>query len=357
MVKKMSNKKKDDLVIESSSIRSKFDIKHPKEKRKLLEIYEDFLTKLGLETNPRVINESIVKSTLAIMFCTCVIILSYGYTVGTDMIDLFIPLTVFVTFSLGFLSYVGLHLLVLGFLELRLLKHTREIEEYLPDFLQLASVNISAGLPIDRALWFSVRNKFGVLAVEIEKIAKETVAGKELGEALVELSNKYNSNTLKESVNLINEGIRSGGELSELLNKISENIYETRLMKKEIAASVMTYAIFIGVGSVLAAPLLLALSTQLLNIVTDITANLDFDGGAGFQTFSFNTDGISIFHFQLFSVLVIVLTALFSASIVNVIRKGNVKEGFKSIPLFIVVALTIYLFATLFFNRLLGGIV
>ncbi len=40
--------------------------------------------------------------------------------------------------------------------------------------------------------------------------------------------------------------MESGGEIGELLNKIAINIQETRIRKKEMAASVMTYAIFIG---------------------------------------------------------------------------------------------------------------
>ena len=41
----------------------------------------------------------------------------------------------------------------------------------LADFLGLTSSNISAGMPIDRALWFAVRPKFGILAREIEEVA------------------------------------------------------------------------------------------------------------------------------------------------------------------------------------------
>ncbi len=351
----MSGKKKNKKG--KSSISTRFDNKDVVEKRSLIKIYEDFLSKVDIEKSPRDINNGIIKSSLSIMLTVAFVILFFGYNMGAGLIDTLIPLTMFVSISLGILSYIIMHLAFLAFLELKLLKRVREIEEHLPDFLQLASVNISAGLPVDKALWLSVRSKFGILTYEIEKIAKETVAGEDLDVALQKLADKYDSSMLKESVNLINEGIRSGGELSELLNKISENIYETRLMRKEISASVMTYAIFIGVGSIVAAPLLLALSTQLLTIVNDITGDIDFDTSGGFQSFSFDTSGVSILDFQIFSVVIIFLTSLFSASIVNVIRKGSVKEDFKLIPIFILIALCVYFFSNLLFDRLMGGFI
>ena len=342
----------------SHSIQTKFDPKKNfAKKRNIIKIYEDFLTRVGLEKNPRDVNKQIIYVSLGILGFVFFLSIISGLFSGYDLVG-FIPIAFLFSLSVAVVSFIAIHISFLVFLDLRIFKRTKEIEEHLPDFLQLTSVNISAGLPVDRALWYSVRSKFGTLAREIEVIAKETVTGKDLDVALSEFASKYDSNALKETVNLINEGIRSGGELSELLNSISENIYETRLMKKEIAASVMTYAIFIGVGSVIAAPLLLALSTQLLHIVETITSDMAFDSGAGgFQTFSFSTDGISIDDFRYFSVIMVSMTAFFSAAIVNVIRKGNIKDGFKLIPFFILVGLGVYFFSSLLFEMLLGGLV
>lgn len=354
----MSEEKKTKKNRYSAAVSSKFDsTSSKKHNRSIINIYEEFLTRVGLEKNPRHVIRDIFYISTILSFLSILSLYIYGYIYGVDLIG-FTPIIFIIAIFVAVISFILANLLFLGFLEIRLYNRTKQIEEYLPDFLQLASVNISAGMPLDRALWFSVRSKFGILADEMEEIAKETVAGKDLSQALVDLSEKYDSSILKETVNLINEGMRSGGEMSELLNKISENIYETRLMKKEISASVMTYAIFIGVGSVVAAPMLLALSTQLLTIVTEITADLDFDdGGQGFETFSFDTDGINIGDFQIFSIIIIIITAFFSGAIVSVIRKGNIKGGIKIIPLFILTALGIYFLGLTIFDFVMGDIV
>src|SRR4030043_1012258 len=81
----------------------------------------------------------------------------------------------------------------LVFLDMRIFNRTKAVEAVFPDFLQLTSANISAGMPIDRALWYAVRPGFGVLAKEIESVAKNTMAGEDLRRALGNFSKKNNS--------------------------------------------------------------------------------------------------------------------------------------------------------------------
>ena len=57
--------------------------------------------------------------------------------------------------------------LVYAYLVLRIEDRKNKIEAVLPDFLQLASANVRAGMPIDRALWFAARPEFGLLSQEV----------------------------------------------------------------------------------------------------------------------------------------------------------------------------------------------
>jgi hypothetical protein len=58
-------------------------------------------------------------------------------------------------------------------------------------------------------------------------------------------------------MNLLIEGMRAGGEIGYLLNQISSNMQDMKLMKKEISSSVTTYVIFITAAAIVGAPLLL----------------------------------------------------------------------------------------------------
>jgi Flp pilus assembly protein TadB len=244
------------------------------------------------------------------------------------------------------------------FLDMRIFNRTMELEEVLPDYLQLASANISAGMPIDRALWFAVRPKFGILAKEIEDVAKSTVSGEDLKVALLRFSDKYDSVLLKRSINLLIEGMDSGGELAGLLNKVALNIQETKILKKEMAANVTTYAIFIGFASVVAAPVLFGLSGQLLIIIQQLMGMMGeagAGGGGGMMTLTLSGNAISATDFKIFSIATLVVTSLFSAFIVSVIRKGSIKEGMSIIPLFVIATLVIYFISSWILSYVLGG--
>ncbi len=253
--------------------------------------------------------------------------------------------------------YLFTWMVIYVYLDIRIYRRTKELEEVLPDFLQLASANISAGMPIDRALWFAVRPNFGVLAKEIEEVAKETLAGEELSESLIRFTERYDSLILRRSVSILLEGMAAGGEIAELLSKIALDIQETKILKKEMSANVATYAIFITFASIVMAPLLFALATTLLTIIVKITGSLNLGGASnGFLKLNIKTSAQMVTNFRWFSVMMLSVSAIMSASIVSVIRKGNVKDGIRNLPIFLVVSLTIYFLAAAALAATLGSL-
>jgi Flp pilus assembly protein TadB len=242
-------------------------------------------------------------------------------------------------------------------LDFKIFKRKLSMEEVLADFLQLTSANIRAGMPIDKALWFSVRPRFGVLANEIELVAKETMSGKDLDVALKDFTKKYDSPLLKRSISLLIEGLRAGGEVGDLLNRISSNISESKIMKKEMSSNVTTYVIFITFATVVAAPILFALSKQLLTIIDNLISSISRPsiGISGFAT-AFSSSSIAPSDFTIFAVAMLIITSVFSATIVAIIRKGSLKAGFKYLPTFVIVSLLLYYLADWILTGLLGGI-
>lgn len=332
--------------------------KKKKEKRRITKILDETLEKSGLEIRGDEYQKQVKKASVIIgIFAS--FILSIGFNVFSQ----------YLYFSLGFLilsfiasASLSYMLILVGsfiFLDYKIYTRTKEIEEVLPEFLQLASANISAGMPIDRALWFAVRPKFGILAKEIEEVAKSTIAGEDLEEALEKFTNKYDSKILKESMSLLIEGMRAGGEIGFLLNQIASNMQDIKIMRKEIAASVMSYVIFITAASIIGAPALLALSSQLLVIMSGIASTVDLDSSTTSSSSSFkinlSADSISIADFKIFATIVLLFTSVFSAMIISTIRKGNANESIKVIPGYILVSLLIFFAASALFASLMGG--
>ena len=319
---------------------------------------QENLEKAGLDKDAK----DVVRGILRLNFILCaaisliLLIMGFAFTKPIGGVLLFI---IGFWLSISFLLFALMWAAYLFYVDMRIYQRTKAVELVFPDFLELASSNISAGMPIDRSLWYAVRPNFGVLAKEIEIVAKNTMAGDDLADALRGFARKYDSKVIMRSVNLILEGLAAGGEMADLLSKIALDIEENRILKKEMAANVTTYAIFITFATIIAAPVLFALSTQLLSIIKDITANMgsSLKGSGSIFKFSFSPDSIKLSDFKIFSYVMLTVSSFSSACIVSVIQKGRVKDGLSKIPGFIIVAILTYIIASVLLGGLMGSMV
>ena len=326
--------------------------------RKLLENLEFRVKRAGYE--PTLIKKLFTLTSWLTIILTGLSLLIYIIAKAGDLS--IIKLLIFVIlFALLFL--VLLFVIVWGsvfmWLSIKRYKRSKEIENVLGDYLQLVSATVEPGLTIEQSLWYAIRPNFGVLAKEIELVAKKTMSGTDLSEALIEFGEAYDSDLLKKSLTILIEGLEAGGRLAELLNKISWNIKETQILRKEIASSVTTYAMFIAFSSLLAAPFLYALSYQLINIMAIITARIDLPETAGSISLPISGGGLGIAasDFRIFAIVSLVITALFSALIVATVKKGDVKAGFRSIPTYIIVVLVLFFIISAVLGAFLGKLI
>lgn len=316
-----------------------------------------YLEKAGFEVNIQKLNKSFFNIAVLINLAASAFLIyyfsvTYGITWSTvvaSMIVLWVCVFVLLIFGLWIVFYLAV--------DLKIFKRKVDIEEVLPDFLQLTASNINAGMTIDRALWFAVRPRFGVLAKEIETVAKETMGGADLSAALEKFVSRYDSAILKRAVSMLNEGLEAGGKIGDLLNRIAIDIQQQKAMLKEMSANVTTYVIFITFASIVAAPILFALSGVLINVVQNLgtalggTTNVAASVGI---PLTFSGTGVTQSDFKIFAIVSLVTTSLFSAMMISSIKKGNVKSGIKYIPIFIAVSLVIYFIGQSIAGKLLS---
>jgi len=325
-----------------------------KRKKRVRKGLDHYLDRAGMKHKSHWVRKSIFGLCLIINVVISLYLLFYFSQIA-GMPFVYILIIILAVWGLAFFLWLGLiWLCFYAVLDLHIFKRTKSMEEMLPDFLQLTATNVRAGMTIDKALWLAIRPRFGILATEIETVAKEVMSGEELADSLKKFSNKYDSDILKKSMNLLIEGINSGSEIGDLLTRIAQNIQEVRTIRKEMAANVTSYAIFITFAAVVAAPILLALAKQLIIIITQLVS------GIGtlprHSMLSVTSVGVSTKDFHIFAMVTASITAFCSALIVSIIKKGNVKEGLRYIPTFIISSLVIYLIATKLLGMLFTGI-
>ena len=226
--------------------------------------------------------------------------------------------------------------------EFIIFRRTMEIEEVLPDFLQEVSINLRAGMSFDKALWNSIEPEFGVLEKEIEIVAKKVMAGADTEQALKEFAEKYKSILLQESLDMIIVGLRSGGSISDLIDKIVENVKDASYLRKELIASVTSYVIFITLTAIVISPALFALSYNLMQIIQSLGEKLTTSAAYGIFPIGMGYKSINPQDFILFSKISVIIIASVSSMIIADLREGSIIGGIKYILIFIPISYFVY---------------
>jgi len=328
------------------------------QKKPRLEIQREqvnsILKRLGYKITYHELNAVFIKIMFALM--GIMFFASFFLFLGLDP-GAFIFLFIFSTFIAPLLLLILSYKFTLYWGDYVLYKRRKEIEKYLPDMLQLTAANVNAGMTLERALWYAVKPSFGILAKEMEIVAKSTLTGKSIYEALTDFTEKYESDVLNRTINMILEGLRSGSRMGDLLNKISINIQEIRIMKKEMSASVTTYVIFITAAAIVIAPFLMGLSHELIVVIKKILSQFITGGDVSGSSFNINFDpnAISLHNFTVFAFTNLFFTSVISAMIISIISRGNIKDGLKSIPIYVVVSFSIFIIAYKIIGLFLGS--
>ncbi len=247
-------------------------------------------------------------------------------------------------------------LLVYFYLDLKIYHRTKKMEEQLPDFLQVLSANLKGGMTFERALWTAIKPRFSVLGSEMAKASKKVMTGYEISKALTELSDKYDSLMLRRTVDLMISEVESGGNVAELIDRLVDNLKETKALKDELSASAIAYIIFISVIVIVISPLLFALSFHLLILLLNFVSKLFVATQQATLPFSFSKVNIDPDDFKIFSMAVIFVVSFFSSLIVSIVEKGDIKGGVKYIPIYIFGSITLYFFFMKLLGTLFAGI-
>ena len=273
--------------------------------------------------------------------------------------------SVFAYFYYGIFYAVGVgigipilyYLLITSIVSLLSEQRARYIEKILPDVLLLMSTNLKSGIPPEEALVLSARPEFGFLADRIKRAGRMLASGRDIKEVFLSLKKGISSPVFGKTIDLIVEGIESGGELSVLLESTANDIRETETIRKEVRSIIFVYALFIFMAGCLIAPVLYAVSIQLSSILSKLSTSIAIQ----FVTkkavaVSLEPSGISPTFLTDFAYVSLLITSVFASFIVALINKGNEKYGIRYIPIFVAVSLIIFFVAKYILQMFFGGI-
>ncbi|MDE1870193.1 MAG: type II secretion system F family protein [Candidatus Micrarchaeota archaeon] len=266
-------------------------------------------------------------------------------------------------YAAGLAALLGLGVAVLYelsiyfYLEFKIEQRKNFIEAILPDYLQITAANVRSGIALDKAMIFAARPEFKYFSDDIKLITKNLYAGETLQNSLLQLAKRYRSLQLKHTVRMIIEALQYGGGMTDLLNQVAHDLRNQQIVQKEISGQLFMYTIFIAFAALVGAPVLYALTTQMITVTNSVWTGILKQNPGGLPTagISFlrpSPPQITIEAYHNFALIAIIMITGFGAFIVSAISTGSVIRGIRYLPVFLVVGLTIYFVV----GAMIGGI-
>lgn len=233
----------------------------------------------------------------------------------------------------------------------------KKIEEAFPDFLQLMSSNLRAGMTIDKAMLLSARPEFFPLDKEIQKAGKDITTGKNIESSLLEMSKRICSEKIHKTILLILSGIKSGGNLAVLLEDTAVNMRERDFVEKRAASNVLMYAIFIFIAVAVGAPALFSLSSVLVEILSKILVEIpNVESLPVNLPFTLSKINISVEFIKYFALIFMITIDILASLVLGLVMKGEEKEGLKYLPPMVAISVSVFFAARFFLMRFMSGL-
>ena len=239
------------------------------------------------------------------------------------------------------------------------------VEAVLPDFLTLVAGNVRSGMTLDQAMWYAAKPEFGLFSIEVKKVIKSAFSGEPIEKSLDKLDMRFNSRVLHRTLLLLKQALATGGEVAEILEETAQDAREVSMYKKDIAATLLVYVIFLVFASTIGAPFLFSVATSLIGVLTMAFAYMPTGGvdmAAGGIPASFlatpSSPSVSTDEFFWFSMALIFITSLISSLLLGIIRAGSKTQGMKYFPFMLILSYVVYfvvasflesMFSTMFF--------
>ena len=295
-------------------------------------------------------------------FVGFLVLFSIGGAIAASIfISLMFQLNFLVSFIASFVLFAGGAYLVI---EQKAEAIGKDAEKFLPDVLELVASNIKAGLTTERALFTSARPEFGNLSEEIKTVSKRILSGERIEDSLTKMAEKIKSRVVERTIWLLTQGIKSGGQISDLLIQLSSDLRDENAMREEIKANVSMYMILIFFAGAFGAPLLFGISSIIVGVLEEQTGQLQItpeqiEGYSQMSSigrfFGVPTSVVTETFVAFFAATALVVTGVFASFTIGAITAGSEKQGLKYMPLILGISLVLFFVIRMTLGEMLGS--
>lgn len=254
--------------------------------------------------------------------------------------------------KIGILFFVNALVLGLGLPMYIYFQRIKSIERYWPEALKLIADTMKAGSSFDFALREVSSADFGPLSFEINEAIRRLEMGDTMSVALSYLALRIESKIVRRTLTLIQESLRTGAQLADVLDEIANDTKQLFRVKKERQTKTMLQTIFIVAASSIVAPFIFGMTRVITGFLTDIATQ---SGIAATETLAVSLKAQKTIFLVLDIYIAIEVFA--AAAMISVMREGDLSYVVVFFPVLITIAYIIYFISQVALNMMLAGMV
>lgn len=227
-------------------------------------------------------------------------------------------------------------------------KHIETIERFWPDALRLIADTMKAGTSFDFALREVASADFGPVSVEFNEVVRRLEMGDTTNDSLNHLAIRVDSKIIKRTVTIIQECLRTGAQLAEVLDEIANDTKYMYRVKVERQTKTMLQTIFIFAAGGVIAPFIFGLT----NVITQFLTNVATASGianSGAMEIALATQTTIILLLDLYVMIEVAAASL----MISLMRNGKTSGAFIYFPAMLTVAYIVYSISQYILNQML----
>jgi flagellar protein FlaJ len=240
--------------------------------------------------------------------------------------------------------------MMLGYPYLIAVRRISAIEEALPDALKQLADILKAGGTYEYALREISGSEYGPLSKEMENVLRKMEEGENLEDSLNSFSRSVNSRLVKRTVAIINDAIKAGAGLADVLDEIADDVRAMHRIAKERISGTMLQVIFIVAAGSIVAPIIMGMITTVVEMLIETSAALTNDKMMIVE--AIETKNFVVLLMQMY----LIIEVCASGVMISITREGKVNKSLIYIPILLLIAFTCYYLALFASGAMIGGL-
>jgi len=221
-------------------------------------------------------------------------------------------------------------------------KRQKEVETKFLEFSRTLVEKVKTGIPIPKAIIQVSETDFGALSKHVKKLAYQIEWGIPLREALNTFANDTGNAVIKRSVSIVVEAEQSGGNITDVLQAVTDSILQIKKIKDERRSNAYSqtmqgyFVFFIFIG------IMLMLQIYLVPQLGDITSSVLSGLGEGYEGLSkVETAKSSALDINSIFTWLVLIQGFFAGLMIGKFAEGDLKMGLKHSLILMVVGYVI----------------